>query len=121
MEVDPPVAEPDPARAAAEDLGDITELAAPLFPQGTLDGAAKGVAWYRFTLSEAREVALGLRRQDADADLVVEDAAGNVLHSGANDGTANEWVRTATRGRGALRRICCRVSASLSPVCQPCL
>ena len=93
VEVDPPVAQPDPARAAAEDLGDITELAAPLFPLGTLDGAADGVAWYRFTLSEAREVALGLRRQDADADLVVEDAAGNVLHSGANDGTANEWVR----------------------------
>ena len=93
VEVDPPVAEPDPARAAAEDLGDITELAAPRFPLGTLDGAADGVAWYRFTLSEAREVALGLRRQDADADLVVEDAAGNVLHSGANDGTANEWVR----------------------------
>ena len=93
VEVGPPVAQPDPARAAAEDLGDITELAAPLFPLGTLDGAADGVAWYRFTLSEAREVALGLRRQDADADLVVEDAAGNVLHSGANDGTANEWVR----------------------------
>ena len=93
VEVDPPVAQPDPARAAAEDLGDITELAAPRFPLGTLDGAADGVAWYRFTLSEAREVALGLRRQDADADLVVEDAAGNVLHSGANDGTANEWVR----------------------------
>ena len=85
--------EPEPARAAAEDLGDITELAAPRFPLGTLDGAADAVAWYRFTLSEAREVALGLRRQDADADLVVEDAAGNVLHSGANDGTANEWVR----------------------------
>ena len=93
VEVDPPVVQPDPARAAAEDLGDITELAAPLSPLGTLDGAADGVAWYRFTLSEAREVALGLRRQDADADLVVEDAAGNVLHSGANDGTANEWVR----------------------------
>ena len=85
--------EPDPARVAAEDLGDITELASPLFPRGTLDGAADAVAWYRFTLSEAREVGLGLRRQDADADLVLEDAAGNVLHSSANDGTANEWVR----------------------------
>ena len=30
--------EPEPARAAAEDLGDITELAAPRFPRGTLDG-----------------------------------------------------------------------------------
>ena len=85
--------EPEPARAAAEDLGDITELAAPLFPRGTLDGAADAVAWYRFTLSEARAVGLGLRGQDADADLVVEDAAGNVLHSGERSSTTNEWVR----------------------------
>ena len=85
--------EPEPARAAAEDLGDITELAAARFPPGTLDGGADGVAWYRFTLSEAREVALGLRRQDADADLVLEDAEGNVLHSSERSGTANEWMR----------------------------
>ena len=99
----PPPAEPpadtvapdeaDPARAAAEDLGDITELAAARFPLGTLDGGADGVAWYRFTLSEARAVGLGLRRQDADADLVLEDAAGNVLHSSERSGTANEWMR----------------------------
>ena len=86
-------AEADPARAAAEDLGDITELAAARFPLGTLDGGADGVAWYRFTLSEARAVGLGLRRQDADADLVLEDAEGNELHSSANGGTANEWMR----------------------------
>ena len=100
---DPPPAEPpaetvapdeaDPARAAAEDLGDITELAAARFPLGTLDGGADGVAWYRFTLSEARAVGLGLRRQDADANLMLEDAAGNVLHSSERSGTANEWVR----------------------------
>ena len=97
----PPPAEPpaetvapeDPARAAAEDLGDITELAAARFPLGTLDGGADGVAWYRFTLSEARAVGLGLRRQDADADLVLEDAEGNVLHSSERSGTANEWMR----------------------------
>ena len=86
-------AEADPARAGAEDLGDITELAAARFPLGTLDGGADGVAWYRFTLSEARAVGLGLRRQDADADLVLEDAAGNVLHSSERSGTANEWMR----------------------------
>ena len=100
---DPPPAEPpaetvapaeaDPARAAAEDLGDITELAAARFPLGTLDGGADVVAWCRFTLSEARAVGLGLRRQDADADLVLEDAAGNVLHSSERSGTANEWMR----------------------------
>ena len=100
---DPPPAEPpaetvapaeaNPARAAAEDLGDITELAAARFPLGTLDSGADGVAWYRFTLSEARAVGLGLRRQDADADLVLEDAEGNVLHSSERSGTANEWMR----------------------------
>ena len=31
--------------------------------------------------------------QDADADLVLEDAAGNVLHSGERSSTTNEWVR----------------------------
>ena len=94
--VEPPaetVASEEPARAAAEDLGNITELAAPRFPLGTLDGGGDTVAWYRFTLSEAREVALGLRRQDADADLVLEDAAGNVLHSSERSGTTNEWLR----------------------------
>ena len=85
--------EPAPARAAAEDLGDITELAAARFPLGTLDGGAGAVNYYSFTLSEARAVGLGLRRQDADADLVLENAEGNVLHSSTNDGTANEWLR----------------------------
>ena len=85
--------EPAPARAAAEDLGDITELAAARFPLGTLDGGVGAVNYYSFTLSEAREVALGLRRQDADADLVLEDAEGNVLHSSERSGTANEWMR----------------------------
>ena len=86
-------AEAEPARAAAEDLGDITELAAARFPRGALDGGADAVAWYRFTLSGPREVALGLRRQDADADLALEDAEGNVLHSSERSGTANEWMR----------------------------
>ena len=39
-------------------------------------------------------MALGLRRQDADADLVLEDAEGNVLHSSANVPVpTNEWLR----------------------------
>ena len=92
--------EPEPARAAAEDLGDITELAAARFPLGTLDGGADGVAWYRFTLSEARAVALGLRRQDADADLVLEDAAGNVLHSSERSARPTSGcARRCWRGR----------------------
>ena len=85
--------EPEPARAAAEDLGDLTELASARFPRGTLDGGVGAVNYYSFTLSEARAVGLGLRRQDADADLVLEDAEGNVLHSSERSGTANEWMR----------------------------
>ena len=35
---------------------------------------------------------LGLREQDANADLFVEDAEGNALHERRRPGTANEWL-----------------------------
>ena len=82
----------DATRAGATDLGDITALQGPRFPQGTLDGDADEVDYYRFTLTEAKKVGLGLRRQDANADLYLEDADGTVLHSSTNDGTANEAI-----------------------------
>ena len=50
------------------------------------------MAYWRFTLTEAKEVGLGLRRLDADADLVLEDEDGNVLSSSRESGTTNEWV-----------------------------
>ena len=84
--------EPTDDRAAATDLGDITDLALPQFPRGTLDAAADAVAWYRFELTEAKNVGLGLRELSADADLILEDAEGNVVHRGSRDGTANEWL-----------------------------
>ena len=74
--------EPTDDRAAATDLGDITDLALPQFPRGTLDAAADAVAWYRFELTEAKNVGLGLRELSADADLVLEDAEGNVVAPG---------------------------------------
>ena len=86
------VPEPTDDRAAATDLGDITDLALPQFPRGTLDAAADAVAWYRFELTEAKNVGLGLRELSADADLILEDAEGNVVHRGSRDGTANEWL-----------------------------
>ena len=120
--VEPPAetvasAEAEPARAAAEDLGDITELAAPRFPLGTLDGGGDTVAWYRFTLSEAREVALGLRRQDADADLVLEDAepatcctaARAFRHDqrvAARDAAGGDVLRTGGGAGGGCERVC---------------
>ena len=82
----------DAERGGAADLGDIAGLAGPQFPAASLDGSSDSVDYWRFTLSEARRVGLGLRQQDANADLFLEDAEGNVLYSGTEDGTANEWI-----------------------------
>ena len=82
----------DAERGGAADLGDIAGLVGPQFPAASLDGSSDSVDYWRFTLSEARRVGLGLRQQDANADLFLEDAEGNVLYSGTEDGTANEWI-----------------------------
>ena len=82
----------DAERGGATDLGDITALAGPQFPAASLDGSSDSVDYWRFTLSEARRVGLGLRQQDANADLFLEDAEGNVLYSGTEEGTASEWI-----------------------------
>ena len=79
--------------ASATDLGDITDFSGPRFPRGTLEGAAGAVNYYSFTLSEARDVGLGLRQQETDADLILEDGSGVVLDSSERSGTANEWLR----------------------------
>ena len=89
--VEAPVAQ-TPHQAGATDLGDITGLAGPAFPTGTLDGGADKVDYFRFTLTEAKQIGLGLRQQDTNADLFLEDAEGNVLHSSTEAGTASEWI-----------------------------
>ena len=83
----------DHARGGAHDLGDITDLGGPRFPTASLDGAGDRIDYFRFTLSEAKKVGLGLRQQDADADLFLEDADGNVLSSSAEGGTSNERIQ----------------------------
>lgn len=55
----------DATRGDATDLGDITDRAGPRFPDASLDGDGDRVDYFRFTLTEAKEVALGLRRQFA--------------------------------------------------------
>ena len=82
----------DDTRAGARDLGDITNLAGPRFPEASLDGDADEVDYFKFTLTAAKKVGLGLRQQDADADLFLEDANGTVLHSSTVSGTANEAI-----------------------------
>ena len=82
----------DETRDGARDLGDITDLVRPRFPKASLDGNVDRIDYFKFTLTEAKRVGLGLRRQDADADLYLEDAHGNVLYSSTKNGTANEWI-----------------------------
>ena len=87
--VEAPVAQ-TPHQAGATDLGDITGLAGPAFPTGTLDGDADAVDYFRFTLSEAKGVHFGLRQQETNADLFLEDEDGVVIASMTTDGTTNE-------------------------------
>ena len=94
VDVEEPVTPPPTVdyRGSATDLGDITDLAGARFPAASLDGDDDRIDYFRFTLTEAKEVGFGLRQQDADADLFLEDAEGTVLYSSTADGTANEWI-----------------------------
>ena len=85
-------ADADSVREGARDLGDITDLDGPRFLRHSLDGDGDRIDYYRFTLTEAKQIGLGLRRQDANADLFLEDADGNVLYSSTEAGTANEAI-----------------------------
>ena len=82
----------DDTRAGATDFGDITELTGPRFPRGTLNGEGDQVDYYRFTLTEAKRVVLGLRQQDADADMFLEDSDGDELYGSTASGTDNEVI-----------------------------
>ena len=79
-------------RDDARNLGDLTDLQRIRFANARLGGSRGTATLWRFELSEPRKVGLGLRRLDADADLVLEDAEGNELHSSRRAGTAKEWL-----------------------------
>ena len=92
----PPEPPPPPADAARNDatnLGDITDMEKPLFPTGDLDGGDDAVDYFRFTLSEPREVHVGLRQQETNADLFLEAEDGGVIAGRATAGTGNEEIK----------------------------
>lgn len=92
-------ADTDATREGAVDLGDITDLDAPRFPKYSLDGRTDEVDYFRFTLTQPKQVGLALRKLDADADLSLEDASGTVLASSRKDNTDSEWIhRTLLEG-----------------------
>ena len=74
------------------DLGDIADADGAQLTGRRLDGTVGASAIWLFSLSEAKTVELGLRRLDADADLVLADADGAMLHASRNEGTAREWL-----------------------------
>ena len=89
------------SQATSVELGDITEEAAAQFLAGEVAAVGDTVT-YAFTLSAPRRVALGIRQQDTDADLVVVDASEREVGRSATAGTANELVRLAL-GPGSYR------------------
>ena len=93
--------EPGSTHSSAHELGDITGQ----WIQGglqeleqTVGAEGDAVDYYRFTLSESREVRLGLKLREGEAELSVEDAAGNVLARSVAFGTHEAAVRTFLPG-----------------------
>ena len=74
------------------DLRDITYFPRAQTVSATLDGAPGSVHYYRFGVGLSMVVDLRLRSQDADGDLVLEDADGVVVAEARSPGTANESV-----------------------------
>ena len=87
-----PAGDPDGTRADAIDLGDITDQDDKIFRRDSVDGTSDRMDYYKFTLNVTREVGLGLRNQDANGDLFLEDSGGNQLFSSENGGSADEWI-----------------------------
>ena len=81
---------PDPqlGRQNAVDLGNITNTTKK-FKRNRISSGDK---YYKFSLSTAKKVGLGLRRLDYNANLVLENAQGWSLASSAEAGTDNEWL-----------------------------
>ena len=80
------------ARAAATNLRNLTYFPREQTASGTLDGPHGSVHYYRFRVDLSMIVELHLRNQDADADLVLEDADGVVVAEARSSGTADESI-----------------------------
>ena len=101
--------DPDAVAAGAADLGELAGER--LSREDSVDGGDDAADYWRFTLDKTQAVTLSLRRQDANADLYLEDADGTVLHASSRGGTRREeiaatleagtyYVRVAARTAG---------------------
>ena len=79
---------------ATPDLGDITDSEAATATI-TLDGTAGAVTYRKLTLTEEQTVTIELTGLDANADLAIENAAGDALHASRETGTTDESITAA--------------------------
>ena len=82
----------DGTRGGAIELGDVTYLDSVQLRDDSVDGSSDKVDYYSFELTVTRKVGLGLRRQDANADLYLEGSDGTVLFKGENTRNTREWI-----------------------------
>ena len=86
--------------ASAQDLGDVTGSEDVRNHEAQVGGDGDAVDYYRFTLSRAREVRLGLQHREGDAVLYLEDAEGTVLGRSAAYGAVGREAVVRTLGAG---------------------
>ena len=87
-----PARDPDGTPSEATNLGDITDQDGVTFHRDSVNDTSDTLDYYKFTLTADRQVGLGLRRQDGNGNLRLEDDSGNVLSNSTNSGTADEWI-----------------------------
>ena len=87
-----PSVDRDSIRDGAIDLGDITTTLTPGSASGTVADNSDAIDYYRFTLTGPVRVGLGLRQQDANADLFLESDDGDVLQESRGTGKTNEAI-----------------------------
>ena len=86
--------DPDSVTAGAIDLGDLTAVTEARSPAYEINGYGDQLDYYKFTLTEPREVSLSLTELDQDADLLLmkDSTSLTLLGESRTDGTDNEDI-----------------------------
>ena len=84
----------DADRANAIDQKDITDLTGTTYLAGELDGDEDRSDYYTFTITESMKLRTILAQQEANANLILEDANGSILETSDNTGTDDESIKT---------------------------
>ena len=80
-------------RTDATELGDLATMSKAKFLDSQLDTDLTSDAYYKFTVSQTASLEFGIRQQERDADLLIEDADHSVIHQSRRDGHANEAIQ----------------------------